>query len=144
MTETCQNKIEQTRQKPNLLNCPDCGTRYQITLLKSGENYNDFGMKFCPWCGDLTQGLPDPKATAAISPQNIYVLITLSGGIINQAEFFVKARPALEALSEFVRKMHLEDQDAAIFNLDGYYANAKDFLDEDDKIIENPDIMSKS
>ena len=31
--------------------CPDCGNIYRIELLKEGEDWNDFGYRYCPFCG---------------------------------------------------------------------------------------------
>ena len=34
--------------------CEECGTTYIIRMLKEGEEYNDFGKKHCPFCGNMT------------------------------------------------------------------------------------------
>ena len=34
--------------------CENCGTVYQIILLKEGDDYNDFGYRHCPFCGMMT------------------------------------------------------------------------------------------
>ena len=64
------------------------------------------------------------------------VLITISRGIIRDAIFFDDPRMAVLALSKFVRDMNPEDDDAAVYNDDGFVSNAKDFLDENDKYVE--------
>jgi hypothetical protein len=64
------------------------------------------------------------------------VLITISRGIIRDAIFFDDPRMAVLALSKFVKDMNPEDDDAAVYNDDGFVANAKDFLDENDKYVE--------
>jgi len=35
--------------------CENCGNVYRIDLLKGGDDYNDFGQRYCPFCGMLTQ-----------------------------------------------------------------------------------------
>jgi len=34
--------------------CEDCGYVYRIFLLKDSDDYNDFGQRYCPFCGRLT------------------------------------------------------------------------------------------
>jgi hypothetical protein len=34
--------------------CKNCGNIYRIVWLKTGEDYNDFGQRYCPYCGLLT------------------------------------------------------------------------------------------
>ena len=63
------------------------------------------------------------------------VLITITRGIIENAVFFDEPHTALLALSEFVKSMNPEDDDAAIYDENGYVANAKDFLDENDEYV---------
>ena len=31
--------------------CEDCGCIYNIALLKPGNDFNDFHMRYCPFCG---------------------------------------------------------------------------------------------
>ena len=33
--------------------CSSCGNIYRIELLKEAEDYNDFGYRYCPFCGLL-------------------------------------------------------------------------------------------
>ncbi len=35
--------------------CQSCGNTYQIIWLEIGDDYNDFGQRYCPFCGLLTQ-----------------------------------------------------------------------------------------
>jgi len=35
--------------------CKQCGNIYKIIWLKEGDDFNDFGMRHCPFCGLLTQ-----------------------------------------------------------------------------------------
>lgn len=60
-----------------------------------------------------------------------YVLITLSGGIIDQVTFYDDPELAVNDLSEFVRTMDPEKNDAAVYGKDGMISNAKDFMDEE-------------
>ena len=64
------------------------------------------------------------------------VLITISRGIIRDAVFFDDPQMAVLALSKFVKDMNPEDDDAAVYDENGYVANAKDFLDENDEYVE--------
>jgi hypothetical protein len=64
------------------------------------------------------------------------VLITISRGIIRDAIFFDDPRMAVLALSKFVKDMNPEDDDAAVYDNNGLVSNAKDFLDENDKYVE--------
>jgi hypothetical protein len=34
--------------------CENCGNIYRIERFKEGEDYNDFGQRYCPFCGLLT------------------------------------------------------------------------------------------
>jgi hypothetical protein len=34
--------------------CENCGNVYRIERLKEGDDYNDFGQRYCPFCGLLT------------------------------------------------------------------------------------------
>ena len=65
------------------------------------------------------------------------VLVTTSKGIIEQVVFFDDAQMALQALSEYVRVMNVEYDDAALYDSNGLIANAKHFLDDQDEYIEN-------
>ena len=42
--------------------CDDCGNTYQVLQLKSGEDYNDFGYRYCPFCGAMEDQLANIKA----------------------------------------------------------------------------------
>jgi hypothetical protein len=32
----------------------NCGNVYRIVQLKEGDDYNDFGQRYCPFCGQMT------------------------------------------------------------------------------------------
>ena len=34
--------------------CQHCGNVFRIETLKIGDDYNDFGHRYCPYCGLLT------------------------------------------------------------------------------------------
>ena len=66
-----------------------------------------------------------------------YVLVTVSGGIIDEVRFYDEQLMAIQQLSAFVKTMDLEDDDAAVYGPGGMIANAKAFLDENDQYIEH-------
>jgi transcription elongation factor Elf1 len=37
--------------------CQACLHVYQVTIIKSGEEFNDFGFWFCPFCGQMVDCL---------------------------------------------------------------------------------------
>ena len=71
-----------------------------------------------------------------------YVLVTLSGGIIERVALYDSAKAAVQALSDYVRRMNPEKDDAEVFGPGGLTACAKDFLDEDDRYVERGDMVS--
>lgn len=34
--------------------CSDCGNVFRVAWLKQGDDYNDFGYRYCPFCGKMT------------------------------------------------------------------------------------------
>ncbi|MBW1829578.1 MAG: hypothetical protein JRI74_09175, partial [Deltaproteobacteria bacterium] len=58
------------------------------------------------------------------------VLVTVNRGIIDQVQFFDDASLAIQALSDVVKEMSIEHEDAALYDQDGMMANAKNFLDD--------------
>ena len=75
--------------------------------------------------------------------EDTFVLITVSGGVISDVVFYFEAKEALLALASFVKEMNIERQDAVIYNRKGYFANAKDFLDDNDQYIIDPYIFDR-
>jgi hypothetical protein len=65
-----------------------------------------------------------------------YVLVTVSGGIIDEVRFYDEQLMAIQQLSAFVKAMNPENHDAAVYGPGGMIANAKDFLNENDQYIE--------
>ncbi len=61
-----------------------------------------------------------------------YVLVTLSGGIIDQVTFYNDAYQAVSNLSEYVKSMDPDENDAAVYGPGGMIANAKLFMDDGD------------
>ena len=71
------------------------------------------------------------------------VLITISRGIIEEAFFFEDPRLAIRALSDHVKHMDPEHDDAALYDREGFIANAKHFLDDDDEYRENKALIEE-
>ncbi|EFK08807.1 conserved hypothetical protein [delta proteobacterium NaphS2] len=69
------------------------------------------------------------------------VLITISKGIIENASLFESPAQAILALSEHVKQMNPEHDDAALYDREGFIANAKHFLDENDQYRENEELI---
>jgi len=66
-----------------------------------------------------------------------YVLVTVSGGIIDEVKFYDEQLMAIQQLSAYVKAMNPENHDAAVYGPGGMIANAKAFLDENDQYIEH-------
>jgi len=66
-----------------------------------------------------------------------YVLVTVSGGIIDEVTFYDEQLMAIQQLSAYVKAMNPEHHDAAVYGPGGMIANAKAFLDENDQYIEH-------
>ena len=71
------------------------------------------------------------------------VLITITRGIIEDAVFFDDPQMAVLALSKFVKDMNPEDDDAAVYDDNGFVANAKDFLDENDEYVADETLVGE-
>ncbi len=117
MHKLCKKQTRQTMQCQNLLICKHCKTE----------------------CDRSIKTISPATDGPTIMPP--YILITLTGGIIDQVTFYSDARFAIESLSRFVKNMNIDDQDAAIYTPDGFYANAKDFLDGQEQFMDNPEIL---
>lgn len=66
-----------------------------------------------------------------------YVLVTVSGGIISEVYFYAGLSKAIQSLSEYVRTMDPDKNDAGVYSPEGLIANAKDFLDDNDRYVNN-------
>ena len=71
------------------------------------------------------------------------VLVRISRGIIDQVMFFENLGKAALALSNHVKTMNPEDDDAGLYDVNGLIANAKNFLDNDDSYEENPGLIKE-
>ena len=71
------------------------------------------------------------------------VLITVSRGIIEDAILFEDPGLAIRALSDHVKNMNPEHDDAALYDGKGFMANAKHFLDDDDEYRENKTLIEE-
>ena len=72
-----------------------------------------------------------------------YILITLSGGIIDQVIFYDDPSRAIQDLAQFVKTHNMEKGDAALYGSEGLVANAKHFLDEHGEYIENRPLIAE-
>ena len=72
-----------------------------------------------------------------------YVMITVYDGLIDNVTFFQEARPAIIALSEYVKSMNVEHNDAALYDSNGLVANAKHFLDDHDRYCASPSLIEE-
>jgi hypothetical protein len=71
------------------------------------------------------------------------VLISISRGIIEQVVFFDDPEIAIRTLSEYVKAMNVEHDDAALYDSEGLIANAKHFLDDHDEYFENKTLIAE-
>ena len=69
------------------------------------------------------------------------VLVTVARGIIEQAIFFDDPKMAVKALGKYMKAMNVEHHDAAVYGPDGFIANAKHFLDDQDEYMENESLI---
>ncbi len=54
VTDNTREMIE-TMSMDKLDKCLCCGNAYLLVQLKDGDNYNDFGDRYCPFCGLHTE-----------------------------------------------------------------------------------------
>jgi hypothetical protein len=47
--------------------CANCGNVYEVKHIKKGEDYNDFGYRYCPFCGAMFDIFIIPKEPKAPS-----------------------------------------------------------------------------
>jgi len=50
-----QEKIENRMQDDGTEICQNCGYVFKVELMKKGDDWNDFGYRYCPFCGDMTE-----------------------------------------------------------------------------------------
>jgi len=70
-----------------------------------------------------------------------YVLVTVARGIIEDVIFFNDPVMAVKALKKYVKTMNPEYHDAAIYGPDGFVANAKHFLDDQENYRSNESLI---
>ena len=73
-----------------------------------------------------------------------YVLITLSGGIIDQVTFYDDPYIAVGNLDKYVMDMNPEKNDAVVYGPGGIVANAKNFMDENDQFIHGAAVIDSN
>lgn len=49
-----QEEIEKIIENDETEMCENCGNAFKVELVKEGENWNDFGYRHCPFCGEMT------------------------------------------------------------------------------------------
>ena len=49
-------QVEQAISEGKVDECQRCGNSYILIWLKEGEDYNDFGFRHCPFCGNKRGG----------------------------------------------------------------------------------------
>ena len=91
----------------------------------------------------MTEDFPEWVTAKSQEIVDRAVLITISGGLIDQVKFYKEPISAVTALSDFVKAMDPENEDAVVYGKDKLIANAKDFLDENDEYMENPGVFEK-
>ena len=47
--------MEQAYSNETAIICKKCGNIYSNIWLKTGNDWNDFGLRFCPFCGSTTE-----------------------------------------------------------------------------------------
>ncbi len=45
------NRLFDSYDDPEI--CSVCGNTYKVDLLKENDDWNEFGYRFCPFCGDM-------------------------------------------------------------------------------------------
>ena len=73
-----------------------------------------------------------------------YVLITLSGGIIDQVTFYDDPYIAVGNLAKYLLDMNPEKNDAVVYGPDGIVANAKSFMDENDQLTHGAAVIDSN
>ena len=46
--------VKENKEEERII-CKNCGNVFEIRWLKEGDDYNDFGQRYCPFCGLLTR-----------------------------------------------------------------------------------------
>jgi hypothetical protein len=48
-----ENQNKEAAVSDEVKNCQSCANMYLLVWLKKGSDYNDFGLRHCPFCGLL-------------------------------------------------------------------------------------------
>ena len=51
----CNSKANHLSVEHSIETCPRCRNEYIVVWIKEAENFNDFGDRFCPFCGVMTE-----------------------------------------------------------------------------------------
>ena len=51
--QTQENVQTQDAKSVEMETCEQCGNVYKLVWLKQDDDYNDFGLRHCPFCGLL-------------------------------------------------------------------------------------------
>jgi hypothetical protein len=51
------NRVKEAMSGETIEVCQICGNQYILIWLTQGTDYNDFGLRHCPFCGLLTDEL---------------------------------------------------------------------------------------
>lgn len=70
-----------------------------------------------------------------------YVLIIVARGIVDDVVFFDDPTSAVKTLATYVKHMDADNHDAAVYGPEGFIANAKHFLDGQERYIENDTLI---
>ena len=49
---------EQLFNPAGLHTCPNCDNAYHLSLIDQGRDWNDFGQRYCPFCGCMEPETP--------------------------------------------------------------------------------------
>jgi hypothetical protein len=52
-----QVQLNKLKSSEAVQTCQMCGNSYILILIKEGDDFNDFGLKHCPFCGLVTDEL---------------------------------------------------------------------------------------
>jgi hypothetical protein len=61
-----------------------------------------------------------------------FVMVTVDSGIIDEVTFFEDKNKSIHALKEYVKSMNEERNDAAVYDRNGFVANAKMYMKKED------------
>ena len=56
-TGQTEDQVKEAVSGEKIETCQNCGNQYILIWLAQGNDYNDFGLRHCPFCGLLTDEL---------------------------------------------------------------------------------------